>query len=680
MTFLRVAAETHTGYVRSTNQDLALVSGDLVAVADGMGGHLGGEVAARTAIEELLESYLRERTADGLVTAARRANRAVWRKSRVDRKLHGMGTTLTAAALIAGDAETGVAAGQSVTATETADSTVAAATATVATTTATVGSAGSADTSASERAEVAPGGNEEGDRDQRARLILVNVGDSRAYMLDRNTHALRQLTEDHSVVEEMVRQGELTPEEAAVHPHRHVLTRALGIEAEVVLDIWDLEAEVGSRYLLCSDGLTNEVADEEIADILAKAADPEQAARELVGRALGHGGMDNVTVVVADVVEGDADRETAPELVPPRPPRPEAPVVGTPDLTEAIPISRPPGTPEVALPPSETAAAPGEGEAPATGGATSESAAEELAPGGASDPAATAAGAAGVVGALARDGGTTELAATPATGTPRRKGRSMTVRQAPTPPAIDGVIDAGGLSRAGPGTGTYGSGMGEADRGSSGSYGSFGGGVSGSHTRPVVLVRHKRDKAPRDRIVTFRVAVFVILVAGLLAGTAGTVIWFDQTSYFVGLHGSSVAIYEGRPGGMLWFKPQLIETSQITTSELLATTIVTLRGGIAESSLTACEQLAARLKDEKAKAFAATTTTSTTTTSTSSTTTTSTFPPPTFPPPTAPPATQPYTTQPPTTQPPTTQPPQTTVPTTQPVTTTTVKKHHHKGH
>jgi protein phosphatase len=678
MTFLRVAAETHTGYVRSTNQDLALVSGDLVAVADGMGGHLGGEVAARTAIEELLESYLRERTADGLVTAARRANRAVWRKSRVDRKLHGMGTTLTAAALIAGDAETGVAAGEAATATETADTSVAT---TVGT--ATVGSARSADatdTSASESVGVAPGGNEEGGRDQRARLILVNVGDSRAYVLDGNTHALRQLTEDHSVVEEMVRQGELTPEEAAVHPHRHVLTRALGIEAEVVLDIWDLDAEVGSRYLLCSDGLTNEVADEEIADILAKAVDPEQAARELVGRALGHGGMDNVTVVVADVVDGDADREAAPELVPPRPPRPEAPVVGTPDLTEAIPISRPPGTPDVAVPPSETAATAGDGEASATGGATSESAAEEPAPSGGPDPAATAAGAAGVVTALARDGGTTELAAAPATGTPRRKGRSMTVRQAPAPPAIDGVIDAGGLLRAGPGTGTYGSDMGEADRGSSGSYGSFAGTAAGSHTRPVVLVRHKRDKAPRDRIVTFRVAVFVILVAGLLAGTAGTVIWFDQTSYFVGLHGSSVAIYEGRPGGLLWFKPQLIETSQITTSELLATTIVTLRGGIAESSLTACEQLAARLKDEKAKAFAATTTTSTTTTSTSSTTTTSTFPPPTFPPATAPPVVQQLTTQPPTTQPPTTQPPQTTVPTTQPVTTTTVKKHHHKGH
>src|ERR1022692_372147 len=100
MTVLRAAAQTHTGYVRSTNQDLALVSPDLVAIADGMGGHLGGEVAARTAIEELLDEYRQDRSGQGLVNAARRANRTIWRKSRVDRKLHGMGTTLTAAALV----------------------------------------------------------------------------------------------------------------------------------------------------------------------------------------------------------------------------------------------------------------------------------------------------------------------------------------------------------------------------------------------------------------------------------------------------------------------------------------------------------------------------------------------------------------------------------------------------
>ena len=290
MTALRAAAETHTGYVRSTNQDLALVSGDLVAVADGMGGHLGGEVASRTAIEELLEVFARDRTGDGFVAAARRANRAVWRKSRVDRTLHGMGTTLTAAALVPG------------------------------------------------RSGAAPVGD--GNNDPGVHLVLLNVGDSRAYRFDRTTRQLRQLTEDHSVVEEMVRQGELTPEEAAVHPHRHVLTRALGIEAEVALDIWDLEADLGSRFLLCSDGLTNEVPDAEIAEILPEAGSPEEAVAELVGRALGHGGMDNVTVVVADVVDGDDDPVAVPiQLVPPGAPLPEDPVLGTPELTEAIPVT-----------------------------------------------------------------------------------------------------------------------------------------------------------------------------------------------------------------------------------------------------------------------------------------------------------------------------------------------------
>ncbi|MGC9963331.1 MAG: PP2C family serine/threonine-protein phosphatase, partial [Acidimicrobiales bacterium] len=293
MTVLRAAAETHTGYVRSTNQDLALVSGDLVAVADGMGGHLGGEVAARTAIEQLLEAYVRDRSGDGLVRAARRANRGVWRKSRVDRTLHGMGTTLTALALV-------------------------------------------------ERTDLAAADEPLSAGERPLRIVLLNVGDSRAYLLEAGTHQLRQLTEDHSVVEEMVRQGELTPEEAAVHPHRHVLTRALGIEAEVALDIWELAAEIGDRFLLCSDGLTNELPDAEIADILARATDPQAAVSELVGRALGHGGMDNVTVVVADVADGHEDPEGVQvQFVPPGAPLPEHPVEGTPELTEAIPITQP---------------------------------------------------------------------------------------------------------------------------------------------------------------------------------------------------------------------------------------------------------------------------------------------------------------------------------------------------
>jgi hypothetical protein len=135
-------------------------------------------------------------------------------------------------------------------------------------------------------------------------------------------------------------------------------------------------------------------------------------------------------------------------------------------------------------------------------------------------------------------------------------------------------------------------------------------------------VPQHRRKTTRDRIVTVRVALFVVLLAGLLAGTVGTVIWFDQSSYYVGLNGDAVAIYQGRPGGILWFKPQLIETSEIHTNELLTSSIATLRGGLTESSLKAA--------DEKQNALAAATTTTTTTTATTlppTTTYPTTFPP-----------------------------------------------------
>jgi hypothetical protein len=248
---------------------------------------------------------------------------------------------------------------------------------------------------------------------------------------------------------------------------------------------------------------------------------------------------------------------------------------------------------------------------------------------------------------------------------PRRKNRSMTVRAAPTPPAIDGVIDAGGLVRSGPGTGTSGVGAVQAPRREVGAPADE---LGGSHAT-VVLVRRRRERATRDRIVTVRVALFVLLLAGLLGGTVGVIIWYDQTSYFIGLHGDSVAIYEGRPDGMLWFKPQLIETSAVKTSDLLPSTIATLRGGITESSLAAAENVTNRLKGEKANALAAATTTSTTTTSSTT--------PKTTVPGTLPSATVPQTTQPPpTTQaPPTTQPPPTssTPTTTSPPATTTTQ-------
>lgn len=484
MTVLRAAAETHTGYVRSTNQDLALVSGDLIAVADGMGGHLGGEVASRTAIEELLNAFVQDRSDEGIVMAARRANRAVWRKSRVDRALHGMGTTLTAAAL------------------------------------------------------VRDGG------DEHPHLVLVNVGDSRAYVLDRGTRELRQLTDDHSVVEEMVRQGELSPEEAAVHPHRHVLTRALGIEPEVAVDVWSLQVDATARFLLCSDGLTNELKDLEIAEILAGAPSPEEAVGELVGRALGHGGMDNVTVVVADVVQGTGDPAAVDvQLIPPGPSPPEAPVLGTPELTEAIPIMEPPSPragPIVPIRPRQLDGLSSGGELPDQAGAV-------------------------LTRSRLRDTGN-------ASG-PDTRANSL----APLEPDSPGAL---GAPREPPGSAEH-------------------------QARPVILIPPRRRPREKDHILTLRVALFVVVLVGLLAGTAGAVIWFDQSSYFVGMDGDAVAIYQGRPGGILWFKPQLLETSQVSASQLLSSTISTLRVGVPESSLKAAEDLVRRLRNERRNALAA---------------------------------------------------------------------------
>ena len=130
----------------------------------------------------------------------------------------------------------------------------------------------------------------------------MNVGDSRVYVLQDG--ALIQVSEDHSLVESMVRQGTITPEQAKVHPQRNILTRALGIDGEVGVDSWEVAPFSGDRYLLCSDGLFNEVTDDRIAEMLAETEDPQEAAEILVRMANEGGGRDNITVVIVDVVEG----------------------------------------------------------------------------------------------------------------------------------------------------------------------------------------------------------------------------------------------------------------------------------------------------------------------------------------------------------------------------------------
>ncbi|MBI1332377.1 MAG: Stp1/IreP family PP2C-type Ser/Thr phosphatase [Armatimonadetes bacterium] len=129
---------------------------------------------------------------------------------------------------------------------------------------------------------------------------VVQVGDSRAYRL-RNGE-LTMLTEDHTYMNEMIRMGVLTPEQAAVHPQKHVLTRAVGVEENVVCDVYEFEIREGDIYFLCSDGILNHVEDDQIGAILG-ANGPASAAWKLVGQALLGGGSDNATALVVRIDE-----------------------------------------------------------------------------------------------------------------------------------------------------------------------------------------------------------------------------------------------------------------------------------------------------------------------------------------------------------------------------------------
>jgi PPM family protein phosphatase len=137
------------------------------------------------------------------------------------------------------------------------------------------------------------------------RIAFANVGDSRAYLL--RDGALQRLTEDHSVVAELVASGQISEQEAGTHPQRNVVTRVLGAEATVQVDTFWLQAQDGDLILLCSDGLTDMVPEDEFARILDKPGDCDAIAKELVGAALAGGGEDNVTVVLFRIGERDGD-------------------------------------------------------------------------------------------------------------------------------------------------------------------------------------------------------------------------------------------------------------------------------------------------------------------------------------------------------------------------------------
>ena len=163
-------------------------------------------------------------------------------------------------------------------------------------------------------------------------LVIAHVGDSRAYLL--HAGELRRITEDHSLVEDLVREGRITEEQAAVHPQRNIITRVVGVEPEVDVDLYTLEVATDDRVLICSDGLTTMVDEPGIEAVLSDPVEPQTVAERLVDAALAAGGTDNVTAVVIDVrelgdhteVERSAARPRAPTTAPPCCPRRRRPL------------------------------------------------------------------------------------------------------------------------------------------------------------------------------------------------------------------------------------------------------------------------------------------------------------------------------------------------------------------
>jgi protein phosphatase len=399
MTELRAGGATDTGLVRDHNEDSFLADEGLFVVADGVGGHKAGEVASQTAVETIKREF-RDPTTDGLVDAVKTANRTVWNLAEANPDQRGMGTTLTALALV--------------------------------------------------------------DEDGEERLAVVNVGDSRAYLLQHGE--LEQLTEDHSLVEQLVREGQLTPEEAQVHPQRSIITRALGLDPDVEVDSWELTPYKGDRILLCSDGLTNEVSDDEIASTLRTVSDPDEAAHQLVHAARDHGGSDNITCVVVDVVDDNDRAEVASSALagePPPPPRAEreAAVSRADDDSSAARATAPPPAPRPAAP---------------------------------------------------------------------------------------------------------------------------------------------QPAAARPRRFTWRVVVFVVAVVVVIAAALAAVGWYARHTYFVGLDHGQVAIFKGRPGGLLWFNPTLDRRTSMTQGDVPAARLPDVKAGHEESTRAEAQRYVNALRQEAA--------------------------------------------------------------------------------
>ncbi|MCW3158448.1 PP2C family protein-serine/threonine phosphatase [Micropruina sonneratiae] len=252
---VRIGTSTDVGHHRSLNEDSTLAGRRVWVVADGMGGHAAGDVASRLAVESLGELDAGDDLKPAQVGAAiGRANAAIVDYGVEHAEARGMGTTVTGLA------------------------------------------------------EVSVGGVRH--------WAVFNVGDSRVYRYAGGT--LQRATVDHSEVEELLAEGLIDEEQARTHPARHIITRSVGMRPPPSADVWVLPQTPGERFLLCSDGLSSELDDDRIAEVLAAHTDPQQAADALVAAVLDGEARDNVTVLVVDVMgaeDDDGDEITVPRTV-----------------------------------------------------------------------------------------------------------------------------------------------------------------------------------------------------------------------------------------------------------------------------------------------------------------------------------------------------------------------------
>lgn len=241
---IRFAWRTDTGRVRKSNQDAVILGNSLFGVADGMGGHNGGEIASAGLRDGLIrETKDAEPGEDVLRAAIEKVNRELWEQQEKDAALTGMGTTLTV---------------------------------------------------------LWPG---------KDRMFIAQVGDSRAYLI--RGGEMKQVTSDHSMVADMVRRGVLTEEQAACHPMRNYITRAVGTDDTIETDLFVVPREHGDRWLICSDGLHGQM-ERPVMEQLAREENLEKAADALLQLALENGGKDNISLVLME----DDGEYTHPEETP----------------------------------------------------------------------------------------------------------------------------------------------------------------------------------------------------------------------------------------------------------------------------------------------------------------------------------------------------------------------------